>query len=99
MDLQMDAAWDTKRCSLSALKEGQQAQIQEIDAKGTLAERFGDLGLHTGVVLTCVRKSFLGDPVAYGIGGSDTVVAIRNQDAKGILVSVFREEVRDKPWD
>ena len=64
MRLQMDRVLETRLCPLSSLKEGEWAQVRELDPRAPLAERFGDIGLHTDVVLTCVRKSFLGDPIA-----------------------------------
>lgn len=99
MEQYEDAVGNMEICPLSALKEGEWARIQTMDTARPLAERLGDIGLHAGVLLTCVRKSFLGDPVAYGIDGSDTVVAIRRQDAEGILVSVMPTIERAWPWD
>lgn len=70
------------------LREGQVARIELIDPDTPLAERFGDLGLHTGTRLRFVRVGFLGDPTAYGVEGTDTVLAIRKQDAAAIYISL-----------
>ena len=72
---------------LTELSPGQQACICWIDPRTPLAERFGDLGLYVGARIRCVRSSFLGDPVAYRIVGTDTVLAIRCNDAVHIGIS------------
>ena len=74
---------------LTALQPGQWAEITYMDPHAPISERLGDLGLRTGKRLQCVRISFLGDPVAYLINGTDTIVAIRKQDASYIHVYIL----------
>ena len=74
-------------CRLTDLLPGQQACICWIDPQTPLAERFGDLGLYVGARIDCVRVSFLGDPVAYRIAGTDVALAIRRRDAVHIKIS------------
>lgn len=64
----------------------------KIDEEGTVKEnlkdnrRLKDLGMVKGTRIKCVLKSPLGDPAAYKVRGA--VVAIRDEDASGILVEV-----------
>ena len=74
---------------LTTLQPGQWAEITYIDPCAPLSERLGDLGLRVGKRLQCVRISFLGDPIAYWINGTDTIVAIRKQDAAYIHVYIL----------
>ena len=84
---------------LSELSDGCLAEIREIDAEAALAERLGDLGLHPGTRLQCLRTCFLGDPVAYRVAETDTVLAIRKQDSAHITVCKIDNEGGGKqPW-
>lgn len=63
-----------------------------IDEEGFVREnlkenrRLRDLGMVAGTRIKCVFKSPLGDPAAYSIRGA--IIAIREEDAAGILVEV-----------
>ncbi len=71
---------------LSNIKEGSTAYVVKIHSKGTIRRRLQDIGIINGTKIKCIRKSPLGDPCAYLIYG--TLIAIRNSDAKNIMVSV-----------
>ncbi len=70
--------------TLDTLCEGEQAYLERIDDRGILGKRLCDLGWTQGTPVRCVRKSPLGDPVAYGVRGA--VIALRRVDGKNILV-------------
>lgn len=69
---------------LNELDVGSMGKIKEISCHSTIKRRLLDLGIIPSTYITPVFKSTGGDPVAYEIRG--TVLAIRNQDAKHILV-------------
>lgn len=70
--------------SLSMLSQGQHSVVEEITTTGAMRRRFQELGIVPGTDIACLQKSFFGDIVAYLIKG--TVIAIRNEDADGILI-------------
>ena len=78
---------------LSELPPGRIARIQHIDESVSIRRRMEDLGIHAGSCISCERRSVLGDPCAYRIGQTDTVVALRRCDAMSVHI---REEV--DPW-
>ncbi len=71
---------------LSNIKEGSTAYVVKIYSEGIIRRRLQDIGIVNGTTIKCIRKSPLGDPCAYLIYG--TLIAIRNSDAKNIIVSV-----------
>ncbi len=79
---------------LSSLLPGQSACIEHIDQYSTLARRMEDIGFHPGVSIRCERISFLGDPGAYRIGDTGTVVALRRTDAQAVHI----REDGHSPW-
>lgn len=72
--------------SLSDMEIGQKAVVLEVNAPNNIKRRLLDIGLIKGTKVECVLKSPFGDPIAYLIRG--TVIAIRKEDAKGIVVSL-----------
>ena len=62
-------------------------KIISIDVSPNIKRRLLDLGIIPNTSITPVFKSTGGDPIAYEIRG--TVLAIRNQDAENILVSLW----------
>ena len=83
---------------LTVLRPGQWAEIQRIDSDAPMIERLGDLGLQAGKRLQCVRISFLGDPIAYWIEGTGTILAIRKQDASYIHVHIVENPKGGVSW-
>ena len=71
--------------NLTDLHEGESAQVTSLINKGSIKRRLQDLGLVPGTQVQCIQKSPYGDPVAYGIRGA--VIALRSDDAKGILIA------------
>lgn len=69
---------------LSNLKMNTTAKIDCINCDGNIKRRLLDLGIVPNTSITPVFRSTGGDPVAYEI--RDTLLAIRNQDAKNIFV-------------
>lgn len=69
---------------LSSLDIGQSATIDHIKPESTLRTRLFDLGIVSGTQISCLQKSIFGDPCAYLI--RDTVIAIRNADAKNVIL-------------
>ena len=71
--------------NLTNLQEGESARVALLLNKGRIKRRLQDLGVVPGTLVQCVQKSPYGDPVAYGIRGA--VIALRAEDAKGVLVN------------
>ena len=64
---------------------GSRARISRLLSMGLSRRRMLDLGLIPGTVINVIRKSPLGDPIAYNIRG--TLIALRKEEAEQILVS------------
>jgi len=75
---------------LNHLEEGQSACVRALTLHGAIRRRLQDIGLIQGTKVKCLRKSPLGDPVAYSVCGA--VIAIRTVDASRVLVE-------DVVWD
>ncbi len=71
--------------TLRELDLGQSATIVALDLEGAERRRLLDLGLSIGTEVEAVRKSPLGDPVAYRIRGA--TVALRREQAERIEVN------------
>ncbi|MBO5453660.1 MAG: ferrous iron transport protein A [Clostridia bacterium] len=71
--------------SLNTINPGEKCKIISISAYPALKRRLKDLGFVKNATVTCLYKSFSGDPTAYRIKGS--VIALRNADAKKIIVN------------
>lgn len=69
---------------LSRLSPGQQAVICSLRSENDMRRRLEDIGFTPTSVVSCLYRSALGDPTAYGIRGS--VIALRAEDAGNILV-------------
>lgn len=68
-------------CSLSA---GERGVIDYIKKESPLRRRLADIGMIGETEVKCLQKSLFGDPAAYLV--RDTVIAIRNDDAKYIII-------------
>jgi len=73
-----------KANNLTSLREGESARVASLLNTGRIKRRLQDLGLVEGTRVQCIQKSPFGDPVAYGIRGA--VIALRTEDAQGVLV-------------
>lgn len=69
---------------LNKIKVGQRAIIKQVKANESIKRRLLDIGLTPGTEIECSLSSPSGNPRAYFIKG--TLIAIRNEDTKNILV-------------
>jgi ferrous iron transport protein A len=67
---------------LCQLQEGMAVQITFLDLTGIMRRRLLDLGFVPGNVVTVVKKSPLGDPIAFRVSG--TVIALRKEESSKI---------------
>ncbi len=74
-------------CSLSCLKEGGKCIVRELSDDVKMRNRLSSLGLIEGTCVTCVMKSFSGDPAAFLIRGA--VIALRNEDSAKIKAELI----------
>mgnify|MGYP001181001857 CR=1 FL=1 len=75
----------TLRTKLAMLKDWGSWDTDFIAVTASVRRRLLDIGLVEGTEVECVGRSPGGDPAAYLIRGA--VIAIRDADAAGILVS------------
>lgn len=73
-----------KKKSLSSLSVGEEGVVDSLVCHTAIRRRFLDIGLIPGTTVLCYGKSPLGEPKAYLI--RDKVIAIRKEDAEGILL-------------
>ncbi len=76
--------------TLKQLLSGEKAVIVTLNIDGVMRRRLLDLGFIKGALVTCVRRSPLGDPVAFEV--SNTVIALRERESKKIIVCKIKEE-------
>lgn len=69
---------------LSNLSIGEEGVVDALVCNSAIRRRFLDIGLIPGTEVLCYGRSPLGDPKAYLIRGK--VIAIRREDAEGILL-------------
>ena len=74
---------------LDQLEAGGRAVLAKIDQDLPCAARLGELGFFPGVSVVCAFKGRRGENAAYALGGA--LIALRREDAAGILVSPVRE--------
>jgi len=75
--------------TLDNLEIGNKCIIKRLENNDDIKRRFLDIGLIPGTVVECLFKSPFGDLSAYDIRGC--VMAIRNSDAKNILIEGYYE--------
>ncbi|MGI6603505.1 MAG: FeoA family protein [bacterium] len=75
---------------LSQLNHGEAGQVLEVAVCGTLRRHLLNLGLVPGSTIKMVRRSPLGDPVAYRIRGA--TLALRKQEADKISIRRLTDE-------
>lgn len=71
-------------CKLSELKQGDRALVLDIHSGDEIRRRLQDLGLIKGTEVICMRKSPLGDPMAFLIRGA--VIALRSEDSSCVRI-------------
>ena len=70
--------------TLADMAEGERAVVTGLTSRADRRSRLFDIGVIPGARVECVRKSPLGDPVAYLIRGA--VIALRREDAREVSV-------------
>lgn len=70
--------------SLDKINLNEKYLIDEVLLDEHTKKRIYDLGLIENTLIEAVYKSPFGDPIAYSVRG--TIIAIRNNDAKKIIV-------------
>ncbi len=73
---------------LSAVPIGTAAQVFRLEAEGLQRRRMLDLGLVPGTIVEAIRRSPLGDPIAYDIRGA--MIALRTEESEKILVKTIK---------
>ncbi len=69
---------------LSCLPIGRIAEVMDVSAEGATRNRLLDLGLVPSTIVEAIRKSPIGDPVAYKIRGA--IIALRSEESRQIKV-------------
>lgn len=77
-----------KLSSLADLTVGTAGRISSVELDGLLRRRVLDLGLVPGTQVECIRKSPVGDPIAFRV--RNTTIALRSDDAS--LIKVYPME-------
>ncbi|MCM3164317.1 MULTISPECIES: FeoA family protein [Bacillaceae] len=72
----------TKKISLYQGKKGNFIKITSLLLEGVMRRRLLDLGFVPGAIVEVVRKSPLGDPIAFRV--SQTTVALRKEESMKI---------------
>lgn len=75
--------------TLDTLEMNEIGIVESIENVGSIRRRFLDIGLTPGCKVKCVLTSPSGNPSAYLIRGA--IIAIRNEDASGILIKKVSE--------
>ncbi|WP_047151151.1 FeoA family protein [Aneurinibacillus tyrosinisolvens] len=68
---------------LSDVTPGNRFRITALNIEGTMRRRLLDLGFVPGAVIEVLKKSPLGDPVAYYV--SNTTIALRKEESSKIV--------------
>lgn len=76
--------------TLKELMPGEKAVIVKLEFDGVMRRRLLDLGFMKGSLVTCIRRSPLGDPVAFQV--SNTVIALRESESTKIFVKNAEED-------
>lgn len=69
---------------LTRLPIGRAAEVIDIGAEGLTRNRLLDLGLVPSTIVEAIRRSPIGDPVAYKIRGA--IIALRSEESRQIKV-------------
>lgn len=78
---------NNRQIKLSQTKVGDKCKVISLLCTGLSRRRMLDLGLIPGSYIEVVRKSPLGDPVAYNIRGA--LIALRKEESSQIMVSIL----------
>ncbi len=75
--------------NLNSLGKGQYAKVVKVKAEGFTKRRLNELGIIPDTLIYFIRRSPLGDPVAFYVRGS--AVAIRKTDLNNIIIDDIKE--------
>ena len=78
---------DLDHGTLKALRLGQRARVDRVEAKGRAAQRLYEMGLIDGVEVTLVRRAPFGDPLELRVMGY--ALSLRAAEAALIKVTVL----------
>jgi ferrous iron transport protein A len=73
---------ESNKIRLSQGQKGELIQITQIFVEGLMRRRLLDLGFVPGAIVEVVRKSPLGDPIAFRV--SQTLIALRMEESQKI---------------
>jgi ferrous iron transport protein A len=73
---------ESNKIRLAQGQKGQLIQITQILVEGLMRRRLLDLGFVPGAIVEVVRKSPLGDPIAFRV--SQTLIALRMEESQKI---------------
>ncbi|MEK3992972.1 MULTISPECIES: FeoA domain-containing protein [Robertmurraya] len=72
----------SKVVKLSEAKKGDSIRITKLEISGVMRRRLLDLGFVPGSIVEVLRKSPMGDPIAYRV--SQTIIALRKEESNRI---------------
>ena len=75
---------DDLKTTLDQLTPGQSAKVKKVGGKGAIRRRLMDMGITSGVQISVVKASPLGDPVDYLVRGYH--LSLRKAEAQLIEV-------------
>jgi ferrous iron transport protein A len=75
---------DEAKTTLDQLTPGQSAKVKKVGGKGAVRRRLMDMGITSGVQISVVKASPLGDPVDYLVRGYH--LSLRKAEAQMIEV-------------
>lgn len=76
--------------SLNQADQGSRIKIDSMGLEGVMRRRLLDLGFVPGAVVEVMRKSPLGDPIAFRV--SQTTIALRKEESSKILGELITYE-------
>lgn len=79
-----------KKIKLATLPVGSSGMIADLHIDGVMRRRLLDLGLIPNSKVTTVRKSPIGEPIAFLVRG--TMLALRREDAEQISVILLEDK-------
>jgi ferrous iron transport protein A len=81
---------EVKKIRLFDGKNGNLIRITSLNIEGVMRRRLLDLGFVPGTVVEIIRRSPLGDPIAFRV--SQTTIALRKEDSMKIEGEVIGHE-------
>lgn len=70
---------ESKKISLYESEKGDVIKLTRITVEGVMRRRLLDLGFVPGAIVEVIRKSPLGDPIAFRV--SNTTIALRKEES------------------